>query len=476
MEEADARRVLLLRAVEEAGPGLAWREADAEWASEQARRDVGESATAEAFLAARARHGCRRLLEREPALSAWLPADGAARRPGAWAWVALLGAFVLGLIADSLGAGQRINILAPPLLGLLVWNLGLYGALMWRVALPRADAGPGPLHRALATAASQWARWTGGHAPSPAGSAPAGAAWQAAASAAAAWVALTRPLQSARMATWLHAAAAALAGGAISSLYLRGLVFEYLAGWSSTFLGPEGVHDLLAVVLGPAAAVTGLGLPGPAELAALKFSAGPGENAARWIHLYAVTLLGFVVLPRAALALVARLRARRLAAQVVLPVNEPYFQRLRRAHAGHRLVIRVQPFNYQLAESAQPALHQALDQHFGPGVQMQVAGNVPLGAPAPGVAGMRDGEWLAVLFSLSATPERETHGAFVQAVAAATPRGALVVLVDESGYRQRLSAADAATRLPQRRAAWQALLEETGHAPYFVDLQARINP
>ena len=82
-------------------------------------------------------------------------------------------------------------------------------------------------------------------------------------------------------------------------------------------------------------------------------------------------------------------------------------------------------------------------------------------------------EHVALLFSASATPERETHGAFAQAVAALRPAPALSVLVDESGLRRQFgSSGDGAVRLRQRREAWQRLLQALSlPAPHFIDLQ-----
>jgi hypothetical protein len=83
-----------------------------------------------------------------------------------------------------------------------------------------------------------------------------------------------------------------------------------------------------------------------------------------------------------------------------------------------------------------------------------------------------------VLFAATATPERETHGAFVRALQKALSEKALSgsvslhVLVDESGLRQRSAAAsDAELRLTQRRAAWQRMLHDLSlPAPQFIDL------
>ena len=63
------------------------------------------------------------------------------------------------------------------------------------------------------------------------------------------WLTLSAPLMSARVAAILHAAAFAFALGAIASLYLRGIVFDYRAGWESTFLAAGEVHRILALVL-----------------------------------------------------------------------------------------------------------------------------------------------------------------------------------------------------------------------------------
>src|SRR5690606_2460826 len=111
------------------------------------------------------------------------------------------------------------------------------------------------------------------------------------------------PGDAARAGALLHAASALFAVGLLAGLYLRGLAFEYRAGWERTFLDADGVRWLLGLVLGPASALTGLALPDAPALADLRFDAGPGERAARWIHLYAVSVALYVLLPRLLLAL-----------------------------------------------------------------------------------------------------------------------------------------------------------------------------
>jgi hypothetical protein len=271
-------------------------------------------------------------------------------------------------------------------------------------------------------------------------------------------------------------AAALLALAVVASMYVVGLAFDYRAGWDSTWLDAEAVQRILATVLAPASALSGIALPDATELARLRFAEGSsGERAGRWIHLYAVTLAMLVIAPRLALAAWAGWRARRAALALALPLDEPYFRALLRDGPQRPRPVTVLPYSYTLGAVQRAALARALVAAIGAGAQPHLAPSLPLGAEddlkshlpgdlAPDVA---------VLFAAGATPERESHGAFVRALLAALPRGAqLAVLVDESGLRQHAGrASDAELRLTQRRAAWQRLLHDLSlPAPRFIDL------
>ena len=62
---------------------------------------------------------------------------------------------------------------------------------------------------------------------------------------------------------------------------------------------------------------------------------------------------------------------------------------------------------------------------------------------------------LVVLFSLAATPEAETHTAFVRTLAAA---GALEVWLDSSAFSAHLAPGARAARLAEREALWREVL------------------
>jgi len=476
MNAADLRAVLMLRSIGEAaaaaGQGAPAPGNDPlDWAGAEARRRLGEQAPPETWLAERARLTLDRLGQ---AQAAWRPllALVPARAGGGWLWGLPAIAALLGALGENIGNAGAIQLLAPPLLGLLVWNLAVYAllgvqALRWRS--PRPTPG-GPLRRALLHVAAR----------AGTGLARAGAGLDAPRAAALArfqrdWLALSAPWQSARGAALLHACAAALALGALASWYARGLVLDYRASWDSTFLDAGQVRALLGWVLGPAAALTGQPLPDASALTALRGADGGSEGAARWIHWWSLTIVLAVVLPRLLLAALAVARARRLADRLPLPDDEG-LRRLLRAAAGQRPPVLVLPYSYQLDAARQAVLAQRVDQLWGPGVQLQLQASLPMGAEDALAQHLPPTlpATVVLLFALTATPERETHGALLQALAVLRGGGAPPpeVMVDESGFRQRLAGAQLDERLAQRRAAWQALLQPAGITPRFVDLGA----
>lgn len=498
MTENDARAVLLMRAFERA---TLLGADDAAWAGREARRQLGEAAPPTVWLGRRADLALGRLAERQPRLRRRL----AVARSGAawWPAVALLVlALGFGLFGDGLDGDRRINLLALPLLGLLAWNLVVYGLLLVRALRPHRQAGlvmPGEAAR-LVPVVARWlqqlrslgARWLHGPqlAPSP--------VRQAFDSFTADWLVLGRPVLAWRSTALLHGGAALLALGALLALYARGLVFDYRAGWDSTFLDAAQVRAVLGAVLGPASVLADLPLPDAVALAGLRLVGGGGEGAAPWIHRWALTLMLLVVLPRAALAAHAAWLARRLAARLPLP-DDPAVQRLMQAElaaAGATpRAVAVVPYSYRLDAARQAAVPTALTALLGAGLRCDLQPTLHLGAedriaawlpktlgrlPVPTSDGPATAPLLVLLFALTATPERETHGALVLAVrdvlrALPAPQPQLRVVVDESGFRKHAWGPDGAERINQRRAAWERLLLDLRIVPGFIDLNGLVH-
>jgi hypothetical protein len=468
VNETAARNVLLVRALEtgEVAPEI-WSDADRAWASRAAAEVVGADATRDEFLSRRAALVIERVGARHRSVMRTLRALKWRDWVG---WAVVVAAFVLGIAIDAIGPGKRINILAFPLFGLLAWNLIVYGLLGFRAGsglFRRAGVGLGPLARAVARVGHA----VGGDAlVSPRSSGMAGVL----ASFSREWAQATTPLVAARVARVLHLAAAVFALGAIAGLYLRGIVFEYRAGWESTFLGPESALGLLSFVLAPSTTLTGIALPDVEHFAALRFSAGDGENAAPWIHLYATTIALAVLLPRLLLALWAWIRERRLARRFPVRLEDAYFQRLLRTYRGEAAQVRAIPYGYVPSPRATLALNTLVGRVFGPHSVLEVTASVPFGGEDAISAGTVPEAPLALvvaLFPMTATPESENQGAFIDALVGRLANGTpLVALVDASGFARRF--ADEPQRQGERRDAWRRMLADRSRETAFADLEA----
>jgi hypothetical protein len=465
LPEAAARRVLLLRDVERGGVGAAhWSAEDAAWATRLARETApgvaaaagatGRVLTSAQWLDHRATQAWQRLAPRDRRLAA-LAERGLWRSfvPLALPAALAVGA-AAGLAADGFGArSQVIDLLSPAWLGLLGWNLLVYGWLF--VGVLGRPSRPGWLRRLAARLAAHGGR--GAAAPGFAAD----------------WATRTAGLTAARAASLLHLAAAAFAAGMVASLYLRGLVLDFRAGWQSTFLDAQAVHMLLAALLAPASAASGVAVPDAAALAALRVGGGQAAaaSAAPWIHLFAATLGLFVVVPRLLLAGRAAAMAWWRGRRIVLPLAEPYFQRLLQQARSARARIVVLPHGSTPSAQAALALRELVVQALGDDARLDITRSTPYGdedGPLP--AAGTGTTWRLALFDLASTPEPEAQGRFVQALRGSGGEGALLLLVDEAAARTRLAALP--ERLAERRAAWQRFAAEAGVPLALVDLAA----
>jgi hypothetical protein len=463
MNEQTAHNVVVVRAIETADASREiWSDADRVWATRAAAEIVGERTADDAFLGRRASLVLERVAERFPRVRALLRVAS----PRRWLTpLAAIIAFIVGAAGVDIGPAHRINLLAPPVLALLAWNLGVYAALAAAALAPRRlsrrGAAAGPIRHTIITALRDASR------PSRKSIAPRPLA-AALGRFAVDWPALAMPLWRARAAWLLHLGAAMLAAGAIAGLYIRGIALEYRAGWQSTFLDAGDVARLLHAVLAPGAWLTGIAIPGAVHLRTIA-GGSPGENAAAWIHLYAATLLLIVIVPRLALAGVAGVHARRLTRQFPLALEASYFQRLLHARQEGTAHVIALPYSFAIAAANRDGLAKLLTRVFQSVVDIAWYPPIAYGddalpdLPASALAGV------VALFSLSATPERENHGAFVVALAARLAgRAPLIAIVDASDFAGRFR--DQPQLIAERRASWQQALAAHDVEPLFVQL------
>ena len=313
------RTVLLIQSIEESDRGgEVLPLADRAEATRTAAREAppGRSLQTDpgnAFLARRAELLLARVRSRSPAVDHVLAIAGGLHWVGR---VVLTLAFIVGMSLSALDGSRKINILSFPLSGLIAWNLFVYSVLI--AARFRRPAGD----RAGFWSGHFYERWIGGRSDSllrqsTRFNAPLATGLRRFT---AEWTAVEHPLLMERAKRLMHLAAALLAVGLVAGLYIRGIALRYEAGWESTFLGPTSVHLLLVLFYGPAAALSGMGLPSSDGIEALRWTgvSGGGE-AASWIHLIALTALLYIVIPRFGLALLSGIKLLRLSRRPPLP-------------------------------------------------------------------------------------------------------------------------------------------------------------
>lgn len=468
LTEEAARDVLLVRAIEaeDSQAAILTRE-DRQFATAAALNASRMSETPAApetasFLARRAANALDRLVARYPKLQR---ARNLTRWPQWLNWALPAGALVIGLATNAID-GDRLNILAFPLLGMIAWNLAVYAWLLFnwlrRAAGRRATDRPvsRPLDWFLSPPSTQLA----GHPTLERAVSRFGSDW----------VAVAAPLTRTRANRTLHLSAAAFAAGLIAGMFARArYTTEYSAGWAGTWAGAEAeVAAVLKVVLGPASAFTGKPLPTVERLRDLR---GAAENAGDWLILWMVTAALFVIVPRLLLALGSLIRSERLKRRLRID-HDFYVRRVVRDAGGRARRVRVVPYAFDIEHDAADKLKRLLVEVLGEKATVEVDPPVAYGAEDQWLAaeGQQLKHWdqLMLLFNLSSTPEAENHGAFVSGIRQRLGNAVeLLVLLEDSGFVQRhRGQASGARRLDERLHTWRAVLAAGNVQPVRVSL------
>jgi Protein of unknown function (DUF2868) len=457
VNETDARRVTLVEAFDAADSPL-WTREDGRWATRLTAQTVPAGAKPERWAVERAHHALERLRPRDPAVRNWL-----ARSGWRWSWMfaAVVVGYALGLTADLIGRGRYIDLLAPTLWAIVAWNVAIYAVLALNALRGSVDT-TGWFRRLLA---SWWERGVG-----------TGPLRQAATR----WSERSAALTASRTAAVVHAAAAALGLGMVSGLYLRGLVFDFRAAWQSTFLDGAMVNAILGVLLAPASAVSGLALPDAATIEVMRLTPttpDPSAPAGLWIHLFAATLLLFVVAPRVLLAVSALTRSFAQSLRMSLPIQVEALTRFARWHPGGAApLVQVLPYAQLPGAQAALGLRELLASELGEDLVVKIADLTAIGDEdaAAARAGSAAAVLRAALVDLGATPEDEHHGRLLRALSTAQPASPTLLLVDEAAYRLRFGSLPG--RLQERREAWQNFAQQHSLRAAIVNLDQPEQP
>lgn len=487
MRQDELRSVLLVKAIEEVDrAGTLIPPADRAAAAREARRGGGDAAAlfeqgtlseaAQQIAVTRTRILLGKIVARHPFVDTVRNLAGGP----AWAgWILVALGLLLGFALSTLDGTRRINILAFPLLGVVLWNLAVYVAIFaaWTRARPTtkrprlpemlAHLGMGRVSRLVAKSGAFNASLAG-----------------ALGRFTREWFEVARPLLVARATRVFHLSAAAVGIGLILGLYLRGIAFDYQAGWESTFFDASRVRAALSAIYGPASFITGIPIPDAAHLEAIRWKNGAGgEPAAAWIHLLAASVALFVALPRLALALLATAFISRWSRRAPLPPSLTAYFRTTFGALGGVIgsgLVTVIPYAYEPSAASRAGLRALLRPALGESLTLDAHAPVRYGAEDEFLQGLGDAgkpEVVVLLFNLSATPEEENHGAVIAGVrdwlAAKHPHAKLLVLVDEGPYAARMAADGGAdARVAERRHAWQQFVAAHGLGACIVNLAA----
>ncbi|HEV2609402.1 MAG TPA: DUF2868 domain-containing protein, partial [Noviherbaspirillum sp.] len=280
------------------------------------------------------------------------------------------------------------------------------------------------------------------------------------------WTRMSAPLTRVRLNRIVHNSALCFALGAILSLYARGVFTEYRVGWESTFLNAEQVYAVLTFLFTPVIALFQLQGFSLADVKASHLThTVSGAEGARWVHLYAGTLLLVVVLPRLALALFAWWRESRLSNHFPIDLAQPYFRKLAGiVESSAPAVMRVFPYSFTIDEARDKNLALVAQMLIGEQARLMLRpatgyGDEPGELLGQTPAAKSDIALTAALFNLSATPEKENHGDFLDHLSRAAP-GKLLALVDESAYLERVGdGPGSASRIQERISLWRQFCE-----------------
>ncbi|MBI4529384.1 MAG: DUF2868 domain-containing protein [Deltaproteobacteria bacterium] len=365
LTEAEAAAILLIRSVEEADqkilPEQMLRDADTEGGHEI--REAKWLVKRSAYLMARL----------PSAYHAILPLS---KLPGSWLFPACVAAFILGIGTNLVGRTDKIHVIRNPVLAFVLWNLCVYLGLLLlflrsklrRHALSRSKAvtsGDGSSNSSQNLAGLQLPRpkvpwilksavfniWNVPHKLNPiyrhsrAFVATAKLFWSH-------WLAVADQLVIARWKRLLHLCAASLAVGAVAGMYFQGLFQGYRVVWDSTFITNQAsVNSFVNLIFAPAVFLSeGLGLDAWSSVETGRLLSPEGHPAEPWIHLFAFTVVIFIVLPRAALATWHSVRIQRHIKDLLLNFDK-YFEDIIERRIKVRIERQIETAVTKLSES-----------------------------------------------------------------------------------------------------------------------------
>jgi hypothetical protein len=270
-----------------------------------------------------------------------------AKVPANWTLPVSLLAVFLGLATNLLGPTEKIHVVRNPVFFLVAWNLLVYLGLLLLLLRNRFRLASGLVGQLKSSARD------GDRKAAPSFGEPTKVPWMVrylmpriwqfvhkimfgfhqtrnlaklTSFFTMYWLSLAGPLVVARWRYLLHLAALCIAAGAVVGMYLRGLFQGYEFVWASTFIiSEQTVSGFINLLFGPSFFISSLLNLGLAERIDIARAITPqGDKSDAWIHLFAITVVIAVLIPRGALALFQSKKIKTLANRVGLALDKYY--------------------------------------------------------------------------------------------------------------------------------------------------------
>ena len=300
--------------------------------------------------------------------------------------------FLIGLGSNYLGSGLKVNILLNPLTILLGWNFAVYLLLLLKGTIfrkrPRLPADK--VFQLINFARKIIDKFNFLFVKR---SKKATLLRNARIYFIELWLQVANVLSATRVFSILNAMAIALTCGVVVGLYLRGLFQEYQFAWFSTF-DKSIVMNLGKVIFAPVLFLTQESMP--------------KENmGAAWIHLFAVSAVFYILVPRFLILFHTRFKIKKLAESIKPDLTQPFFK-----NWGMDTVdLDLYSYSYSLDENKLFNLNETLKRVYGL-FGKQVSKNIPWGGDLPRSFNQ---ERISVFcFNAAQTPENEVHGEFLK--------------------------------------------------------------
>lgn len=448
----EAYALLLADAAERSADADKWTPAAAEALNASVRRELGEGISLKRWLFTRAERFWEAYAAVEETSASALRRKLEKRfRPitlhsGVWALLLSAAAYLAGALLDRWSAdGRIINLLSPPILGLLLWNAAVYLWILLSALRPKRSSAPLGIRRLLAALMTKGSQVK---------------LRQAQRDFAAKTLQLAAPEIAAAAGRALHLAAAAFAVGVTASIAVRGIGTAYTVGWESTWLAgrPEVVASMLQTLLG--------WMPEPlfgnadfsaANLAAMNLTAGgSAPDPAPWILRLVGLIFAAVAVPRLLLALLCAWRIRRARRRIRFPLSMlsaavPDFDETTPtqnvgSETASAAALDSESIIVYADASIPDADHERLRQklakngRFSSWADAQIASINVWDETAPlQILKAPKQRRLALWIDAASTPEDEVHGAVLDALAEAAQETP-VVLLDDAALAARFGA------------------------------------